>query len=481
MDMPQITVNLTMPEGSELAETKAAADETVAMISGIEGVETVGAMLSSGGLMNTATQQDAVTIYVTVREDGPLTGNEVAAAINEKAKGLPYEVAAEGSASMMNAMSALSGSGVTIHVYGNELEALQEGANAIAQRLAAVEGTTEVANGIEDPSPVIKFTVDKNAAMEKGLTTAQIYMEIAEALKTEVSSTEVTVDDYTYEIAVTTDGAEALTPEYIKSHTFTVSGKDGEEETVALAELCTITESETLSAISRVNQRRYLTVSAGIASGHNVTLVSAAAEKALAGLALPNGVTYEFEGENEMIMDSLGDLALMLLLGVLLVYFIMVAQFQSLKSPFIVMFTIPLAFTGGLIALLLCNETISIIAMIGFVMLVGVIVNNGIVLVDYINQLRLAGTERVEAIVEAGVTRMRPILMTSITTILGLIVMALGVGTGTEMMQPIAVVCIGGLVYATALTLFVVPIIYDMMNKKELRKVSEEELVEIEE
>lgn len=481
MDMPQITVNLTMPEGSELAETKAAADETVAMISGIEGVETVGAMLSSGGLMNTATQQDAVTIYVTVREDGPLTGNEVAAAINEKAKGLPYEVAAEGSASMMNAMSALSGSGVTIHVYGNELEALQEGANAIAQRLAAVEGTTEVANGIEDPSPVIKFTVDKNAAMEQGLTTAQIYMEIAAALKTEVSSTAVTVDDYTYEIAVTTDGTEALTPEYIKSHTFTVSGKDGEEETVALAELCTITESETLSAISRVNQRRYLTVSAGIASGHNVTLVTAAAEKALAGLALPNGVTYGFEGENERIMDSLGDLALMLLLGVLLVYFIMVAQFQSLKSPFIVMFTIPLAFTGGLIALLLCNETISIIAMIGFVMLVGVIVNNGIVLVDYINQLRLAGTERVEAIVEAGVTRMRPILMTSITTILGLIVMALGVGTGTEMMQPIAVVCIGGLVYATALTLFVVPIIYDMMNKKELRKVSEEELAEIEE
>ena len=169
----------------------------------------------SGGLIHTATQQDAVTIYVTVREDGPLTGNEVAAAINEKAKGLPYEVAAEGSASMMNAMSALSGSGVTIHVYGNELEALQEGQTPLHSALLRWRGPRKAANGIEDPSPVIKFTVDKNAAMEKGLTTAQIYMEIAEALKTEVSSTEVTVDDYTYEIAVTTDGAEALTPEYI--------------------------------------------------------------------------------------------------------------------------------------------------------------------------------------------------------------------------------------------------------------------------
>ncbi len=481
MDMPQITVSLTMPEGAVLADTKAAAGETVAMISGIEGVETVGAMLASGSMMDTSAAEDAVTIYVTVNEDGPLTGNEVAERINELAEGLPYTVTAAGSGSMMNAMSALSGSGVTINVYGNDLTALQESADAIAQRLAEVEGTANVSNGIEDPSPVVKFTVDKNAAMEKGLTTAQVYMQIAAALQTEVSSTEVTVNDYTYEIAVTADMVEELTPDYIRNYTFTVTGADGEEETVALCDICTITEGETLSAISRVNQRRYLSVSAEIASGYNVTLVTTAAEQALADLALPSGVTYAFEGENEMIMDSLGDLALMLLLGVLLVYFIMVAQFQSLKSPFIVMFTIPLAFTGGLIALLLCGETISIIAMIGFVMLVGVIVNNGIVLVDYINQLRLTGTERVEAIVEAGTTRMRPILMTSMTTILGLIVMALGLGTGTEMMQPVAIVCIGGLLYATALTLFVVPIIYDMMNRKELRKVSEEELVIVEE
>lgn len=481
MDMPQITVDLTMPEGSALADTKAAADETVAMISEIEGVETVGAMLASGSLMSTSAAEDAVTIYVTVNENGPLTGNEVAERINELAEGLPYTVTAAGSGSMMNAMSALSGSGVTINVYGNDLATLQESADAIAQRLADVEGTANVSNGIEDPSPVVKFTVDKNAAMEKGLTTAQVYMQIAAALQTEVSSTEVTVNDYTYEIAVTADTVEALTPDYIRNYTFTVTGADGGEETVALRDICTITEGETLSAISRINQRRYLSVSAEIASGYNVTLVTTAAEQALADLALPSGVTYAFEGENEMIMDSLGDLALMLLLGVLLVYFIMVAQFQSLKSPFIVMFTIPLAFTGGLIALLLCGETISIIAMIGFVMLVGVIVNNGIVLVDYINQLRLAGMERVEAIVEAGTTRMRPILMTSMTTILGLIVMALGIGTGTEMMQPVAIVCIGGLVYATALTLFVVPIIYDMMNKKELRKVSEAELAVIEE
>ena len=190
---------------------------------------------------------------------------------------------------MMNAMTALSGSGVTINVYGNDLNALQESANAIAERLAAVEGTVNVSNGIEDPSPVIKFTVDKNAAMEKGLTTAQVYMEIASALQTEVSATEVTVDDYTYEIAVTADTVQELTPDYIRSYAFTVTGRDGTEETVTLGEICMITEGETLSAISRIDQRRYLTVSAEIASGYNVTLVTGEAEKALSDLSLPSG------------------------------------------------------------------------------------------------------------------------------------------------------------------------------------------------
>ena len=165
-----------------------------------------------------------------------------------------------------------------------------------------------------------------------------------------------------------------------------------------------------------------------------------------------------------------------LLLGVVLVYFIMVAQFQSLKSPFIVMFTIPLAFTGGFLALLIAGIEVSVISLIGFVMLVGIIVNNGIVLVDYINQQRLSGMERREAIIDAGVTRLRPILMTSLTTILGLIVTATAKNAGTALMQPIAVVCIGGLLYATLMTLFVVPCMYDMMNKKDMQKVDESEL-----
>ena len=176
------------------------------------------------------------------------------------------------------------------------------------------------------------------------------------------------------------------------------------------------------------------------------------------------------------IMDAIEQLLLMLLLGIVLVYLVMVAQFQSLRSPLIVMFTIPLAFTGGFLALLLAGIEVSVVSLVGFVMLVGVIVNNGIVLVDYINQLRLGGMGRREAIIEAGVTRLRPILMTSLTTILGLVVMAFGKDVGTALMQPVALVCIGGLLYATLMTLLVVPCMYDILSRRDLRKVNEEEL-----
>ena len=156
----------------------------------------------------------------------------------------------------------------------------------------------------------------------------------------------------------------------------------------------------------------------------------------------------------------------MLVLAVVLMYMIMVAQFQSLLSPFIIMFTIPLAFTGGLLALFFTGSEVSVIAMIGFVMLAGIIVNNGIVLVDYINQLRDSGMDRREAIMEAGRTRLRPIVMTALTTIMGLSIMVFSQGMGADMTRPLALVTIGGLIYGTFLTLYVVPCIYDLFARR---------------
>ena len=201
----------------------------------------------------------------------------------------------------------------------------------------------------------------------------------------------------------------------------------------------------------------------------------------LDGYDLPEGFSISYDGSNKTTMNAIDQLIQMLLLGLVLIYLIMVAQFQSLKSPFIIMFTIPLAFTGGFLALILTGFDVSVISLIGFIMLCGIIVNNGIVLVDCINTLRLEDKERVEAIAEAGKTRMRPIFITALTTVLGLSVMALGIGTGAAMMQPLAIVCIGGLLYATLMTLFIIPLIYDAFNKKELRKVEASDLEKIDE
>ena len=301
-------------------------------------------------------------------------------------------------------------------------------------------------------------------------------MELASALTDSASQASLELDGTTTSVIIEKPESAKLDLEGLKAYVFTVTGRDGTEKEVALADIAVVEETTSLSSITRLNQRRYVTVSAELEEGYNVTLVNAAAERALRDVNLGDGVSYVFAGENETIMEAVEQLLLMLLLGVLLVYLVMVAQFQSLKSPFIVMFTIPLAFTGGFLGLLVCGMEVSVVALIGFVMLVGIIVNNGIVLVDYINQLRTEGVERRAAIVEAGQTRMRPILMTTVTTILGLINMATSQAAGTALMQPVAVVCIGGLTYATLMTLFVVPCIYDLLNKKELRTVREEDL-----
>ena len=186
------------------------------------------------------------------------------------------------------------------------------------------------------------------------------------------------------------------------------------------------------------------------------------------------GYSVTIKGENESIDEAMNQLGLMMLLAIVLIYLIMVAQFQSLKSPFIIMFTIPLAFTGGLLSLFIFGMPVSVIAVVGFIMLAGIIVNNGIVLVDYINQLRREGMSKKEAIVNSAKTRMRPVFMTAITTIVSMSTMAAGMGQGVEMSQPMAMVVIGGMIYGTLLTLVLVPCLYDAFNKE--KDMTEEEL-----
>ena len=480
MDMPNLNVTITMPEDADMETAAQLADAVLEKVGSMEEVDTAGAMMGGGNmLMGGLTSAVGggsgnynVTVYVNLKSE-KASGAAVGKKLEEMCADMPCTVTA--SSAMMD-MSMLSGSGISLNIYADDMQLLQDTAKEAAAVLEQVEGVASVSNGLEDAAPAVHIAVDRNKAMAKGITVAQIYMELAAQLTD--SATAMTMDLAGTSTDVIVQKPEGTVPEVedLLDHTFEVTGQDGTTKTFTLGEVAELEYTTSLNAISRLSQRRYLTVSAQLEEGYNVTKVTSAAEKAMKDVQLDEGVSYAFAGENETIMEAIEQLFLMLVLGVLLVYLVMVAQFQSLKSPFIVMFTIPLAFTGGFIGLLICGLEVSVISLIGFIMLTGIIVNNGIVLVEYINQLRQEGKERQEAIVEAGVTRMRPILMTSITTILGLTQMALTQNVGTALMRPVAVVCIGGLVYATLMTLFVVPCIYDILNKKELRTIKEEDL-----
>ena len=475
MDMPNITVNVSMPENATMEEAAAMADEVMERICSLEGIETVGAMMGGGtGLMGGGGGESYdVTMYVILSDQGA-SGAAMAKRIEALCADMECEVG--GSSAMMDMSMLTGGSGISLRIFGDDLQLLQAGAQKAADALATVEGVTDVDNGLGEQVPALHVNVDRNKAMSQGITVAQIYMELAAALQNSTTVTTLQLQGTSTSLIVERPEEGVMTRQKLEEYPFSITTQTGETKEFKLSDVATVEEVMSLASINRLAQRRYLTVSASLAEGENVTLVTAKAQQVIKNTDLGQGVSYAFSGENETIMEAMEQLALMLLLGVLFVYLVMVAQFQSLKSPFIVMFTIPLAFTGGFMGLLLCGMEVSVIAMIGFVMLTGIIVNNGIVLVDYINQLRAEGMERRQAIVEAGMTRMRPILMTTITTILGLINMATSDAVGTAMMQPVAVVSIGGLTYATLMTLFVVPCIYDLMNKKDMKIISDADM-----
>ena len=517
IDMNNLSVTVTMPEDITRAEAVDLADQVVERVMSVENVESAGFMMGSGdmGGLSMASGDNGefdVTGYLTMPEGtfGSDAGKEIEALCAD----LPCKVTTAGVMSGM--MSYMTGTGVSLRVYSSDMESLQSAARSLGQRMEQVEGVQDVSDGLEDAAPALQVVVDRNKAMTKGITVAQIYMQVAAALQDTTTVADVTLDGESMEMIVDEAAGSKLTREKLMDLTISPdssamsssmssgmssmgSGMSGmssssasaglsqltggesqdEDTSFKLGEVAEVKETVSLNSIQRDQQRRCITVSAAVADGYNVTKVTTAVQKALGSVTLPEGVTVEFDGENEQIMNAMQQLLLMLLLGVVLVYLIMVAQFQSLKAPFIVMFTIPLAFTGGFLALLISGIEVSVISLIGFVMLVGIIVNNGIVLVDYINQQRLAGMGLREAIIDAGVTRLRPILMTSLTTILGLVVTALAKNAGTALIQPIALVCIGGLLYATLMTLFVVPCMYEILNKKELHQVEESDLTPV--
>jgi len=354
------------------------------------------------------------------------------------------------------------GAPVEVDVYGYNLTDLQRIADDVAVRLGAVDGLRDIRVSMVPGSPEVQVSFDRDKLNRFGLSLGEVSETVRGKVRGTVASRYRDRERHV-DIRVLNTGQQRNTLTAVQD--LIVTERDGIPITLGtLANMEVVTGP---SEIHRLSNKRVAIVSANL-SGRDLGSVSEEIRSNLAGMSLPAGVSVELGGQNDEMDSSFRSLRMAILLAVFLVYLVMAAQFESFVFPLIIMFTVPLAMTGAVYGLFLCGMSISVIAVIGAIMLAGIVVNNGIVLVDRINQLRRAGGELAESVIAAGSERLRPILMTTATTVLGLLPMALGLGEGAELRAPLAVTVISGLLLATVLTLVVVPVIYTLLSGRSL-------------
>lgn len=474
MTSNQIEISVQMPEDTDKEECYKRADQVLDAMTTIDGIGDVGAMAggdttlvaSSSGMSDSTYDQFTFLVLTENENAGKEEVNRICREIEERTADIDCELTIS---TGMSEMSTMMGSGLSVKVYGDDLDTLTKITQDICDLAATIPGYENISNGQEEPDQVIRLVLDKDAAMRKGLTVAQIFSELNGKMTESTDAATVTIDGEDMKIVVK-DGREPLTRENLLDYNFEIQTTDDNGNTVTedhpLSEFATLKLEEGVQSINRENQSRYMTVTATVAEGSNATLLSRELQPLIDAYELPDGYTIDTAGESDMVNQMVIQMSKVLLLGLALIYLVMVAQFQSLLSPFIVLFTVPLAFTGGLIGLLLMNEPLSVMGMMGFVVLLGTVVNNGIVFVDYANQLRMGGLERREALIATGKTRMRPILMTALTTILAMASLLFGDDLSSQMSKGMAIVVAGGLAYATLMTLFIIPVMYDILFKR---------------
>lgn len=474
MTSNQIEISVQMPEDTDKEECYKRADQVLDAMTTIDGIGDVGAMAggdttlvaSSSGMSDSTYDQFTFLVLTENENAGKEEVNRICREIEERTADIDCELTIS---TGMSEMSTMMGTGLSVKVYGDDLDTLTKITQDICDLAATIPGYENISNGQEEPDQVIRLVLDKDAAMRKGLTVAQIFSELNGKLTESTDAATVTIDGEDMKIVVK-DGREPLTRENLLDYNFEIQTTDDNGNTVTedhpLSEFATLKLEDGVQSINRENQSRYMTVTATVAEGSNVTLLSRELQPLIDAYELPDGYTIDTAGESDTVNQMVIQMSKVLLLGLALIYLVMVAQFQSLLSPFIVLFTVPLAFTGGLIGLLLMNEPLSVMGMMGFVVLLGTVVNNGIVFVDYANQLRVGGLERREALIATGKTRMRPILMTALTTILAMASLLFGDDLSSQMSKGMAIVVAGGLAYATLMTLFIIPVMYDILFKR---------------
>lgn len=475
------TVTVTMPEDTDKETAYATADKVMDEAMGIDGVKFVGAMDGTSSTSMVASDissssssdkfHQVFTFYV--QTDGSVTTEgqvlSILDQLQQRTSGLNCEVITDASSS--EAMSSMTGSGLSLRIQGPDQDELVRISEDVMGIVGQVEGYTEIENGMEDAATELHLVVDRDKLTKDGYTVAQLYSDLAKKLSESADAPSMTLDGSKMNVSVV-DKTNPVTADNLLDTEIEITNQQtGDTTTHKLREFAKVEQGVASPTMIHVNSTRAITVTADVEDGYNNALLARDLQTKLKDYQLPEGYTIQTSGELENINTMLSQMMLLLILGFVLIYLVMVAQFQSLLSPFIVILTVPLAFTGGLFGLVAAGEQLSMLSLLGFAVLMGTVVNNGIVFVDYVNQLRRGGLSKHDALVAAGRTRMRPIMMTAITTIFAMLPMVFSDAVGSSMQRGMAVVVVGGLLYATFMTLYVVPVMYDILYRRVPREV----------
>ena len=493
--LPTITSNeasITLSTDDSLSkeDSYAVAGQVVEAVMGVENVEEVGITTDTSvagldisqlglpstitDLLNAANSYGSYQLNVMLKED--LSSSEIEAArkaLVDATSGIEHCTASVEISGMQELTSQLA-SGLSVKIYGADAETLSQLGEKVVEMVNETEGFANATTGLGNGDSTINLHIDRDKVRSYGLTVAQVYQQIAAQLTTTTTAqTPVVIDGTSMNVQIS-DNLDPVTKENMMDLTFTTSvmSADGTTTTgtCTLADMATWVEGTAPDSITSENQTQFITVTADTLEGYNTTVQSRELQKKLEAFAqsgeMPEGCSFSMGGESDTVNYMVNEMVQWMGLALPFVYLVMVAQFQSLLSPFIVLFTVPLAFTGGLLGLLATGQQLTMISLMGFIVLMGTVVNNGIVFVDYANQLRLGGMDRRAALIATGKTRMRPILMTTLTTVLAMLQMVFSDDMASQLMSGMAIVIICGLSYATLMTLYIVPIMYDILFKK---------------
>ena len=459
-DQGIITMTVSLPRGSKLESTEQIVDTVVSRIEDIPELTDIYASVGGRTMsMFGSSQENAGSVIILL--ESMTTGRRSADAIADDIRartadipGAEIETSSAGTVSM----DSLTGAAISVDIKGSDLDTLRSIADGLARELRTIEGAREVQSSLSEGFPEVQVTLKRENAARYGLTAAQVGQAVKSVLSG-VTSTRLKLDGSEIDVIVRGDSSMRASVEALKD--IQIATQAGVN--VPLGMVADVDVVLGPDSISRTNQVRTVSVT-GVVVDRDIDAVAQDVARIVENYPTPAGYTVDIGGQSEELNKAFADLGLALVLAVALIYLVLASQFESLILPIGIMASVPLGFAGGFLALFLAGKPFSVPAFIGVIMLAGIVVNNAIVLIDYINTRRAEGEDRLTAILAAGPIRLRPVLMTTLTTVLGLLPMAMGMSEGSEIIAPLAIVIIGGLIMGTVLTLVLIPVVYSLID-----------------